>query len=258
MNEKEKNFMAEHETPPVFDGIAVLGRGIEKTETSGGEKWRPTRAIEKMAGRYHSGRRERNISMQDEDESVVVAGANANAIAATELFEQLQKNGTPPSVVIFSAGRPAYIEQDPDQSLSEGKILEQKFLRKVSVKTREAQPETIILDKNKNTKDDILTALQTAKEKGVRKLAIITIGLHVERSEEFYKLVVAENPELRGISVEFVPSEKLLEERYSKSPSASKIFAKELKELKESSAYKRTEEREKRGVKQLREGTYNK
>ena len=257
MTEKEKSFLSpEKEGPLSFDGIIVLGRGIEQVNVGGERKWKPTRAIEKLSsGKQHSGTRIEGLTPEDGDELVVVAGANANTLAAVELFDELKKSGGQPSLVIFSAGRPDYLKNEKDKALSEGKILAEKFTG--LEKDKIGETETLVLDKNKNTKDDILYALKAARDRGIKRVAIITISLHVERASEFAKLIMQENPELSNIEIQFIPSEELLEKRYSKSPHASKKFKEGLAKLKQSVAWKRTAEKEKSGVEALRQGKYN-
>src|SRR5882724_4834894 len=101
--------------------LCVLGRGIEKVATSAGDVWRPTRYIEVPSERGgHTGKRARGLNLHD-DRSVI-AGSNANVLAACQYLQQTQE---PPRVVIFAAGRPGYIA---DAGITEGKVMLEKFV----------------------------------------------------------------------------------------------------------------------------------
>ena len=130
MTKIETGFGIEQEKPPAFDGIVVLGRGIEQVDVGETKKWKPTRAIEELSlKKGHPGIRVKEITPEDENESVVVAGANANVLAAVELFEELKGSDNQPGLVIFAAGRPDFLKNESDETLSEGKILVEKFAR---------------------------------------------------------------------------------------------------------------------------------
>ena len=252
MIESSKENSLEREIKPA-DCVVILGRGIEQVETKKGKEWKPTGAIERLTEKgWHSGIREKELT-PDAEGNVVIAGSNANVIAAVELFEELKKRKIPPKLIIFAAGRPAYLEQEEDKTLTEGKILSKKFTSEIK---SEDKVEMTILDKNKYTKDDIVESLRLSLDKGLHEITFITISLHKDRAEEFLKIVYSEHPELRKVSGRFIASEDLLSRRYSRSPSAMRLYTKHLEELKKSPAWKLTEAREKKGISDLRSGKY--
>ena len=113
--------------PEPADCIVVLGRGIEYVE---GRGWRPTTAIERLSEQgWHPGIRERGLTPDSEGE-IILAGSNANIYAAVELFEKQSKEDAAPSLVIFAAGRPNYLMDNPDPTLSEGCVMNAKFQNK--------------------------------------------------------------------------------------------------------------------------------
>lgn len=234
-----------------MDVICILGRGIEKVKTSSGYVWRPTRLIEKLSEKgWHTGYRLQGLD--PDNEFTVIAGSNANVLAAIQLLEELIKNGNPPQLIIFAAGRPPYLVDDPDPTLSEGTILAAKFVR--SIKIDEANmPEIAIQSRNKNTRDDLEESLRLATEKGLKRLAVVTVSVHIERVREFFNLILKENPQFKNFDVSFFASEKVLLNRYRSVPLYKKLLAR----VEESAAYQETIEKERKGIEALRSGTYD-
>lgn len=225
--------------------ICILGRGIEKARTKRGDVWRPTRYIEKPTEKgAHSGWRVRGVQLQDE--TSLIAGANANLLGACQLFEEVQANNKPPALVIFAAGRAKYLESDADIALTEGKILSQAFSRRVKPTSATS---LIILEKNRDTKDDLDESLRLANANKIERLAVITVGVHIARATEFAKAALCQ---YAGPKVIFIPSEQLLARRYC----GRSTFAIILAQCAESKAYFRTAHREWHGIEALRAGTY--
>ena len=213
--------------------------------TRPGYVWRPTRYIEAVTEQgWHSGFRALNLKV-DDDRSVV-AGGNVNAVAAAILFRNHQQDGNPPKVVAFAAGRPGYLASDPDKTLSEGRILKERFLRLVRPP---ATTEIIIQDRNKDTRDDLFESLNLVRERGLSGVAIITIELHLPRTKEFLKMTVDENPSLAGIDVIFIPAEGILAARNQR-------YARVFSAVQKTKAWQRTQKMEESGVEALRHGRY--
>lgn len=236
--------------PKPVDCIVVLGRGIEQVD---GRGWRPTTSIERLSEQgWHPGTREKGLTPDSEGE-IILAGSNANIYAAVELFEEQSAAGAAPSLVIFAAGRPNYLMDNPDPTLSEGSVMSAKFQDRTR---KTAAAETMILDQNRNTQDDIIESLKVALERGFKEVKLITIGAHVPRATEFLKLAYAEHPEFAGISANFVASEDLLERRYAGSATAFSLYSKGVEALRDSQADLYTRYRERRGINALRRGNY--
>lgn len=234
-----------------MDVICVFGRGIEKVKTSSGYVWRPTRLIEKLSEEgTHTGFRVQGLNPDDDD--VVIAGANANVLASSQLFEELSKTGNSPSVVIFAAGRPQYLADDPDPTLSEGKVLAEKFVRIVKLGGAN-MPEVVIQSGNQNTRDDMEQTLRFVSERNLKQLAIITVSTHMGRVKELFGLFLKENPQLKNLEVQFFDAEKVLLNRYR----AVSLYKKVLAQLQNSVAYQRTKEKEQRGIEVLLSGNYH-
>lgn len=234
-----------------MDALCVIGRGIERVKTSNGYVWRPTRFIEKLSPNgYHTGYREQSIT--PDGDSVVIAGANANVLAAIQLFEDFARTGMPPKLVIFAAGRPKYLDEVPDTTLSEGVILAAKFKRWVKTENTYL-PEIVIQSGNRNTRDDLEASLALAVEKGVKQLGFITVSVHIERVKEFFNLIRKCNSSFKDVDARFFTSENVLLDRYR----SVALYNKMLEQIQKSEAYKRTLDMERKGIEALRSGTYD-
>lgn len=258
MENLDQELSPEQESTPKYDAIVVLGRGIGKDSHG---KWRPLSYF--VESSMHSGVFNNQVS--PENEKSIVGGGNANTLALFHFYRQLSEKGFPPGLVIFAAGRPDYLaKEDPD--LSEGSVMRNKFLGKLE--TRNIQhPKTVVLDKNKNTADDMVESLRLIQQRGLQNAVAITIGLQIDRAEEFLKLA----REQAGISekdvhIDFKASEDILEnvsDKYKRGfedvvvAQPSKQNPKHLHEsYDQTKAYKTTEAMEKRGVARLKAGTY--
>ena len=228
--------------------ICVLGRGIERVKTTAGFVWRPTRYIELPGydGR-HSGVRTPGLHL--DDDVSIIAGAHANVLAAVQLFEETITEGLTAPSVIFAAGRPLYLDSEAD-SLTEGRVLAANFLRKLT--TKDITPDICILEKNRNTRDDMRETLRLAIAKNIRRVTFVSVAVHIARAKEFLNLAVEEVEEARALSLCIEASEKILARRYTASASAKAQIVKAMK----SRAYMRTSSIERQGVNALRAGTY--
>lgn len=226
------------ETP---EAIIVLGRGIAR----GKQGWRPTRYFEKLNNRQHSGTFD--VSLDPDDEDTVVAGAMANTLATFHLFKDLALQGYPPRLIIFAAGRPKYLENEP-KTLSEGAILREQIFRRLT-RNNIPLPETIILTNNKNTRDDIEESLRILADRGINRTSAITVELHQGRTAEFLRLALENAPEQGRPEIELLASENLLR-------SVDQRYRRLFEEAKKLPPYLRTEAMEQEGLARLKDGTY--
>ena len=233
-----------------MDALCVFGRGIEKVRVCGEYAWRPTRLIEVLSeNRFHTGYRA--VGLDPEDEFSVIAGANANVLAAIQIFEELAKNNNPPRLVMFAAGRPKYLALDPDPTLSEGKILAEKFIRMVNIENTNF-PEIITQSENKNSKDDLEQSLELATKNEVTNLSIITVSVHIPRVKELFRMCLNDKPLYKNLGISFLASEKILLRRYK----SISLYKRMLSQLQGSKAYQRTVLNEQQGIIALRSGNY--
>jgi len=231
---------SEQEKQPKYDAIIVFGRGVGKDIRG---NWRPTPYVEEFKGGRHKGIFER---VDPESKSSFIGGSNANVLAAVQLFEELRRTSILPKLVIFAAGRPDYLSKE-SLWMTEGRILEEKFRQKIRKFSSSVQ--TVILEQNKNTKDDINESLKLVANQGFGRVAIITIGVHIPRSREFFRLAQKEGKVPAELEVDFLAAEEILARR-------SKRYTKIFELTRKTEAHKRTAACEKEGVKKLRLGHY--
>lgn len=238
--------------------LVVLGRGIEKVSVKDKDenrepKWRPTRLLEIMDRKgWHPGRANAFACLQRTD--AVVGGGNANTIAAAWYYRLLHRASSCPEVIIFAAGRPDYLA-DEHESLTEGTVMVEKFLRKTRMLGVTAE-NVRILAGNRNTYEDVLESLLTCKKRGIRQATVITVEVHMSRTVAFFCFVREKYPDLRRVRVHFKTAEELLLSRYANHSWIEKIRH-ELQELRTSPAYAATWQKEKIGIRALREGRYD-
>ena len=225
------------------DVICVLGRGIERVRTNSGARWRPTRYIEAVDenGR-HTGDRRREADMNDDHS--LIAGANANLLALCQRWRECITLNHSPSMILFAAGRPDYLA-GTEPFLTEGLILSEVFQRRTGAKGCE----TLILARNRNTRDDIFECARLAVERGLSEIEVITVSVHLPRTAEFARLAHAGMPQTR---FHLSASEDILRRRYRHFAG----FDAALEKARRSRAGLRTEAREAAGVRALRAGEY--
>ncbi len=231
-----------------MDAICILGRGIERVSTRMGVVWRPTRYIERLSERgEHTGFREPRLSL--ESEGSVIAGANANVVAACQLIGEIESRGGAVGLVIFAAGRPKYLSGEADPNLTEGSVLLEKFRRKVF--DRMESSELVVLAKNRDTSDDISESLELSLRRRASRLTLITVAVHVSRASEFLRRTTG-LLDRASLQVSIMASEEILARRFSRFACTSRV----LRECMESHAFSRTAEKEHAGIEALRQGRY--
>lgn len=240
------------------DCLVIVGHGIEKvvgnkTDPAKAPRWEPTRFFYKLDERgFRTGFREKGITANDEN--VIVAGGTAETLAASELINQLQSRRKPFKLIIFAAGRPAYIqEHEPNNpGITEGRVMNRYLDKKVKVSKKAMK---VFLDANRNTQDDIEGSLQTALEKDIRSLTFLTLKIRRPRCEALLEQTLAEHPEYAGLKIVFTSAEDLLRLRYKRH---TKIFERILQEFYTSKAYELMKQREQQGIDALKDQSYKK
>lgn len=236
------------------DCVSVLGRGIEKVvvtapDGSKKEKWKPTKYVQKLDEKgVRTGYRE---NMDLADEQAWVGGGKANTLAVIEILKILEKKKSPPKLLILAAGRPKYLDEEPEG------FSEAVPMRKIIERNVGSSYDTIVQTDDRNSQDDVVNTLKNALKKDCKSVTFINTEIAIPRTKEFYRLALEENPEFRALSVNFYTSEEILAQRYGSSKFAKKAFAKIQGELKESGAWKHTEEGEQGGIEAIRKGKYS-
>jgi hypothetical protein len=226
-----------------FEILCLFGRGIEQVRIGPELVWRPTRYIEQPTPEgLHSGLRHRLAAPGDN--SSRIAGSNAIIIAGCQLLKEM---GRSPELrlVIFTAGRPSYLEAHSPRGLTEGEIMLQRFRRCL----RDADFEYLILADNRNTRDEMRETCRAAVSRGLARVRAVTVAVHVPRAQEFARQACREFP---GVSFDIEAAEDVLCGRYSTRPRCLE----EIRSVRDSPCYARTAESERRGLAALRSGSY--
>jgi hypothetical protein len=226
-----------------FEILCLLGRGIEQVRIGSDLVWRPTRYVERptLEGR-HSGLR--HGSAAPHDDSSLIAGSNAIIIAGCQLLKEVNRLGEL-RLVIFTAGRPSYLEAHSPLGLTEGAIMLERFRRGL----RDTDFEYLILGTNRNTRDEMRETCQAAVSRGLTRVRAVTVSVHVPRTREFARQACREFP---GVSFQVEAAEDVLCRRYSNRPRCLE----DIRTVKCSPCYDRTAESERRGLEALRSGHY--
>ncbi len=229
-----------------FDAVIILGRGIERLKEN--NTWVPCQYIQLVDAKgFRTGFREPDLEI--DTTNTLVAGAEANIYAGIELFEQLTRNNLKPSLVIFAAGRPAYLEKEP-AGFAEGNVLKEVFDKNIT-----ENYSSIINADTTNTKGDVVNSVTLCKEKGFKKVVLINTEMAMPRTKVFYEVWKQEQQD-SGLEVIFKTSEEILIKRYSLDKNLAEKFAELQNNLKNSLAWKVTDEREKGGIEAIKSGSY--
>lgn len=227
-----------------FDILCLLGRGIEQVAIGPNLVWRPTRYIERttLEGR-HTGIRDRSAAI--DDDYSLIAGSNAIVMAGCHLLKRpdlLREN----RLIIFAAGSPPYLSSRPELYLSEGQVMLER-LRRASPRS---SFEHIILERNQNTRDDMLETCGIAASRGLTRVKAITVAVHAARTQAFAE---AACHEIQTVFVKVESAEQILRDRYANRHRCLEIMDR----ANSSRAYSRTAERERHGLEALRTGRYD-
>lgn len=224
-----------------YEALIILGRSIGKNKKG---DWKPSSYFVHMLNGKplpHSGIYDN--SLDSSDPGIMVGGGNACVLAAANLLEE-----SPIKTVIFAAGRPPYVVQASDNpDFSEGSVMEEKLLHKLAIRNI-PRPETVVLSQDRNTMDDMVNSMEEVKKRGLRRVAYLTVGVHIKRSRAFLEEKVPDEVK-HGLEIDFLAAEDILA---VSDPRYKNLFSK----AKKTPAYRRTSFFEGRGTRALRAGKY--
>ena len=182
-----------------IDALVVFGKGVEQVRARDGTiVWRPTRLIEKPSSDgSHTGWRTPRYLRELTDPTYVIGGSNANVIAVHQLLQEHPEI----RYVLFAAGRPKYLVATPNAPLCEGYpmfanlclrfgLSETPSVVEVGCPPQFARAvlenrEYYFFSKSRNTFDEVAAALGLGQEAGVRRMAFLTLAVHLLRVKEF-------------------------------------------------------------------------
>lgn len=229
--------------------LAVFGRGASfYTNIDGNERYKPTGLIMKYDFMARDEIPEIDLfhPLTGEEDNSVVGGGNSNVLAAIHFLRNLEFYGQRVKEIVFSAGRPPYLQKLSDH-LTEGDLMIAKFER---LKKYYDLPSVPVFNfrENKNTWDDIQKTLELAKSKCYKKIAIIQIDPLIPRIKEFLSKINNDNSKL-CLDIEVLNSWQILS---LVSPHYESI----LKRVKKTSAHRKTIGMEERGTRMIKDGSY--
>ncbi len=234
--------------------IVVFGRGLAVSKNADGTlNFRPTPLLENMDLITGSRKpfRDFRVDLDPEGKGVVAAGGNSNVLGVVHFLVEKETSGPReyPKKLIFAAGRPKYL-RDISSSVSEGEIMKGRFdvwanyyhLSNIDV---------TLLTENRQTWDDVRVSLGLAQTHGCKKVGIIVVGPHVERTWELVNKFVRENPEtLESFEkVQILDSWEILKTIHP-------LYKKVLEFVETTGAYKNIMKMERNGIEAIRNGTY--
>ena len=244
-----------------IDVLCVFGRGIEKNERG---IWQPTAYLEEMTSdNQHGGERKSGLRLWSENSQVVIGGAYANAVAAARIWNHLHVEQAWPSYIVFAAGKPEYLRAAPNR-VWEGKPL-YNVMKKNCIENPHTLSDIIFQKDNRNTRDDLLQTLKMAQSRGLKNVGIVSVLVHLRRIAEFLRHALIEDPSLANINTTLYASELVLIGTGSvrnllllEDPGvAGPLDYLAISRIIESPVFRRTAEKEGRGIKDLQAGRYN-
>lgn len=272
---------------PEFDVIAVLGRGIERVLIGRVNfRWRPTALVEKCkpSTGEHLGLKEIGFDINHPD--CLIGGGNANVLAGLELFEKrgahavlfaygarsdylrlidapsegeimmlefVRRLGRGTQVIADTVEPQVIITDQSEKSpglydVYDGKIVAVPFDGRIlgvelrgGLKRYDGTPS--------NTFTELDNVFGFAVDRGYKRIALITVSVHVPRVIVFASSVKKQKPRYAGIELSYFDSEGLLMNR-------SPRYQKFLDAMRPSAAYYRNQFREWSGIQAFCEGKY--
>lgn len=225
--------------------MAILGRGIQRSR--GSVSWEFTEDLEVCApDRTHLADR---VHADDQNPCCLVGGGELNLLAGLELHRR-----TPAEIVVCAySHRAGYLVETDGPSESEvmsarltGFIHENRLrLPKIEVWSRDRFDEA-----SSNTHCELENAFTLARERGIRRVSVVTVSVHLPRAMLFARDLTEKQGDFRNLEVSFFASEQVLVE------ACPRKYAPRVLALYASQAYARTAFYERRGSVAFLEGRY--
>ena len=224
--------------------VVVPGHSIERV---GENEWVPSRLIQEVDDRgWRTGKRNQNLG--PDSENAIVGGGHAVVLAAEQCCSELSAVGQPPKLVIFSGGRPGYLNENaPDKpELCEATPMMGAF--------GQTPKETgvVALTESQTTLDDIRNSIQYALSHGLNRVAFILMDVRLERASALWEMMKSNDTNMGSLDVRFLPAEEFLTRHFRSHPAYENV----LSAYQSSHALNRTRLDEARGAEAARNGTY--
>ncbi|MCC2630683.1 MAG: hypothetical protein K0S38_492 [Candidatus Paceibacter sp.] len=174
---------------PSADCLVIHGRGIELVQSGESYEWQPADEIQKLPlerGAIRSLYRDTTVLMNNREG--FIAGGTAVAWAASLYLSEMIKRQETPDLVIYSGGRPKYLEEAIKQGLAPADFNEGIVMQKAvenGIKGFIAY-RSEIHGHNRNTSDEVMNSLEKAINEGLHRVVYINTSIALPRTAMFY------------------------------------------------------------------------
>lgn len=192
--------------------LAILGRGIQKIRESDPDRevdsWYLTEDLEICTdlGAHLPVR----VLADDNHPHCLVGGAKINLEAGKVLIRQHA-----PQIVVCAFGDRAKYLKDVGGP-SESEVMTNALRRSFGDDQMAREPETVIWHRTRstnlasNTRQEILNIFDLAIERGLTRIGLVTVGVHVPRTATFMTQHISANPKYQHLSPVIFESEEVL------------------------------------------------
>lgn len=197
----------------VFDIVAILGRGSQRLKETDPVKetssYAPTENLElcdKDSAHLHV-----RAPMDDESPFCMIGGGWMNLLAGAYLIKQYH-----PKIVVCAHGdRSAYLKSIDGPSESE--VMHYHLQQILScLPMQDPNPEFLVWPRtrtapgNANTRQELLNIFDLALERGLPRIALVTVGVHVPRTATYIAKHLSVYEQYRALSPVLFESEEIL------------------------------------------------
>lgn len=187
----------------------------------------------------------------DDTDDVRYAGAEENVEAAEMIARKVLADPNKKLTEIYwAAGRTPDVDAYAPEGWTQGMVLAKKFVNDMGGEIQGRDIKMNFEPENKNTWDDLAASLLGAAKADVDEIVVVTVGVHMPRTEKMTEEVLAGMKVALGEDhvpkVTYQPSEELLMDDKGG----------EIRKAQGTEAFRLTQEREQNGIKAMEAGTY--
>lgn len=203
----------------MFDFVAILGRGIQRLEEAAAvtkvSSWVLTEDLEVCD--KNSAHLPVRVPVDDASPYCMVGGGDMNMLAGQFLIEQYQ-----PKLVVCAYGHASdYLRSigAPTESEVMGKMLQERWGMLASLQkwNPTSYPEVEVWSRTRtvpgvpsNTRLELLNIFDLALERGFRRIAVVTVGVHIPRTTTYISKHQSVYSKYRELSIVPFESEEVL------------------------------------------------
>jgi hypothetical protein len=233
----------------MFDMVAIMGRGIQRFQENG--PWMPSHDLEVCDER--SAHLSLGVPIDDDSPYCMIGGGQINLDAGVEL---ISKYG--PRAVVCEYGHVMpYIRESGAPSGSE--VLSEALRSTLLQRGHDPLPEIVVWSASRpgpagsspNTRQELLNIFDLALERGLAKIAIVTVGVHAPRVATYVAKHLSMHAPYRELSPVVFESEEIL---LAVDPEK---HGERVRRIRESKSFTRTWQREQEGISKIVRNTYN-